>query len=85
MTAMTNAGDDLEACIGEACITCGDVALELEVLSVGRDESRCRTEDGEIEMVATDLVDPVAPGDRILVHAGVAIVKLDAIHPADTG
>lgn len=67
---------DLEASIGDSCITCGDIALELVVLTVDGDESQCRTADGVIEMVATELVQPIAPGDRVLVHAGVAITKL---------
>jgi hypothetical protein len=36
----------------------------------------CAGEDGETTMVDTTLVDPVAPGERVLVHAGVALVRL---------
>ena len=37
----------------------------------------CAGEDGETTTVDTTLVEPVAPGERVLVHAGVALVKLD--------
>lgn len=61
------------------CITCGDVALPLTVLRL--DEERglalCADGDGRRETVETDLVAPVAPGDRLLVHAGTAIARLD--------
>jgi len=60
------------------CITCGDVAIPLTVLRL--DEERglalCGDEDGSSETVETDLVAPVAPGDRLLVHAGTAIARL---------
>lgn len=61
-----------------SCITCGDVAVPLTVLRL--DEERglalCADEDGGSETVETDLVAPVAPGDRLLVHAGTAIARL---------
>ncbi len=66
------------------CITCGDVAIPLTVLRV--DEARglalCEDEDGRRETVETDLVAPVAQGDRLLVHAGTAIARLTEEAPA---
>lgn len=62
---------------GEACITCGDVALPLTVVTVDGGDATCRDEEsGAVEVVAIDLVDDVAPGDRVLVHARVAIERL---------
>ena len=61
---------------GDVCITCGDVAVPLEVVSVDGHDALCRAGDGGIELVAVELVEPVAPGDRVLVHARVAIEKL---------
>ena len=59
---------------GDACITCGDVALPLTVVSVDGNDARCRDDaTGAEELVAVDLVAPVAAGDRLLVHARVAI------------
>ena len=60
------------------CITCGDVAIPLTVLRL--DEERglalCADDDDNSETVEIDLVAPVAPGDRLLVHAGTAIARL---------
>ena len=60
------------------CITCGDVALPLTVvrLDEGRGLALCADDDGKSETVETDLVAPVAVGDRLLVHAGTAIARL---------
>jgi hydrogenase expression/formation protein HypC len=62
------------ACRAEpGCITCGDVAVELTVLTVSGADAMCRDDAGRTELVATELVGDLAPGDRVLVHAGVAI------------
>ena len=61
----------------EGCITCGDVAVPLTVLEVLDCDARCRDEQGREELVATELVGDVRPGDRVLVHAGVAIERLE--------
>jgi hydrogenase maturation factor len=58
------------------CITCGDVAVEMLVLT--RDDSGlavCEA-DGERETVDLTLVEPVGPGDRVLVHAGAALARV---------
>ncbi|MCW2623059.1 MAG: hydrogenase maturation factor [Frankiales bacterium] len=68
-----------ERCSTEpGCITCGDVAAELTVLSVAGDDAVCRDEQGREELVAAELVGTVRPGDRVLVHAGVALERLYA-------
>ena len=67
----------LPACIAEfdGCITCGDHAVELRVVTV--DDARglavCADDGGATTEVDVLLVAPVAPGDRVLVHAGTAI------------
>ena len=38
----------------------------------------CEGEDGARNTVEIGLVEPVAAGDTLLVHAGVALVKLDS-------
>jgi D-sedoheptulose 7-phosphate isomerase len=58
----------------EACITCGDVAVEAEVVAV-RGSTAVIEKDGVREEVAVELVD-VAVGDRVLCHAGVALERL---------
>ena len=61
----------------DTCITCGDVAVEAEVVSVDDDTATVRAGDGT-ERVAVELIEDVRPGDRLLCHAGVALEKLDA-------
>ena len=60
------------------CITCGDEALPLRVVTVdtARCLALCENEAGERETVEIALVDPVGPGDGLLVHAGTAIANL---------
>ena len=61
--------------LDEACLTCGDVAVEAVV--VHADGSRAMVErDGLREEVAVDFIDDVEPGDRLLCHAGVALERL---------
>jgi len=57
------------------CVTCADEALPMRVESVAADGAAVCA--GDIQ-VLTDLVGPVAEGDRLLVHAGVAIARLEA-------
>jgi hypothetical protein len=55
------------------CITCSDEGVPMRVLEASVDGlARC---EGDVE-VMTDLVGAVAPGDELLVHAGVALVRL---------
>jgi len=62
----------------DGCITCGDVAVEMEILGIDgeRELALCGCDAGR-ETVEIALVQPVAVGDRLLVHAGTAIAHLD--------
>jgi hydrogenase assembly chaperone HypC/HupF len=57
------------------CITCGDDGVPMTVVKV--DDERmlalCEDEEGVRSSVEIALVDPPAPGDVLLVHAGTAI------------
>ena len=59
------------------CITCGDEALPMRVRGI--DEQRglalCEDADGYRSSVEIALVDGVAVGDELLVHAGTAIAR----------
>jgi hydrogenase expression/formation protein HypC len=66
--------------VTDGCITCGDVAVPLVVVSVDGADALCRDDAGRFETVATELVDTVAVGDRLLVHAGVALEQLTKGH-----
>ncbi len=77
--------NDLEtsgACsTNEGCITCGDVAVVLTVTAVDGHDARCHDDQGHEESVAVELVGEVHAGDRVLVHAGVAIERLTGAGP----
>jgi hydrogenase maturation factor len=59
------------------CITCGDEALPMRVrqIDAARGLALCEDEDGRSSSVEIALVDPVAVGDELLVHAGTAIAR----------
>jgi hydrogenase maturation factor len=65
---------------GHGCITCGDQAFEMQVVAVDTDRGLavCVDDDGQPAEIDTLLVEPALPGERLLVHAGVAIARLDA-------
>jgi hydrogenase maturation factor len=67
-------------CVDEHCITCGDQGLPLRVVALeGAGLALCRDEAAPGEPGSTvdvQLVGDVAPGDLVLVHAGVALVHL---------
>jgi hydrogenase assembly chaperone HypC/HupF len=67
-------------CGSEHCITCGDDGVPMTVLALDaeRQLALCVDEDGVRSQVETALVEPVAPGERLLVHAGTAIASLAA-------
>lgn len=60
----------------DGCITCGDVAVALTVVETGEYDALCRDDAGRTELVATELVGDLTPGDQVLVHARVALEKL---------
>lgn len=60
----------------EGCLTCGDVAVEVKVLEVDGYDAVCEDPHGQVGRVGIDLVMPVEAGNRLLVHAGVAISRL---------
>jgi hydrogenase maturation factor len=81
VVASSSPGGELAACEDEHCITCGDVAVPLTVVCVDdeRGLALCEAEDGRRQTVEIALVSPVAPTDRLLVHAGTAIAQAEAV------
>ena len=79
---MSDRGDErfAPACGDEHCITCGDQGLPLRVVALeGGGLARCCDDAAPLEpgtTVDVQLVDGVAPGDLLLVHAGVALAHL---------
>jgi hydrogenase maturation factor len=68
-----------ENACGDHCITCSDegIPMRVERIDDTRGLALCSAEDGSKSTVEVALVD-VRPGDRVLVHAGVALTELSA-------
>jgi hydrogenase assembly chaperone HypC/HupF len=66
-------------CDEHHCITCGDDGVPMRVLRVDADRALalCEDEAGAHSSVEIALVDPVAVGDTLLVHAGTALTRLE--------
>jgi hydrogenase maturation factor len=63
------------SCGAEHCVTCSDEGVPMTVTAVQPGAlAVCET---DLE-VMTDLVGPVEPGDILLVHAGVAIARVES-------
>jgi hydrogenase maturation factor len=63
------------------CVTCADEGTPMRVLALdprGGSLARCAGADGSQATVETALVGPLEQGAIVLVHAGVALVQLDA-------
>ena len=69
------------ACTDEACITCSDEGRVAEVRSVFGGGLVEVIVEGKPETVDASLVDPVGPGDLLLIHAGVALTELAGDRP----
>jgi len=72
---------DHPALLENACITCGDVAVEATVVSSHGASATVRVGDAT-EEVAAELLGELAAGDRVLCHAGVALELLPAEDPS---
>ena len=70
-------------CVSQHCITCSDAGEPMTVVGVDgeRGLALCSSDDGRRATIETALVEPVLAGQRLLVHAGTAIARLEA----DTG
>jgi hypothetical protein len=63
-------------CTDDVCITCSDEGRLGEVLSTTADGMAAVRTAAGVESVATMLVDPVAAGELVLVHAGTVICRV---------
>jgi hydrogenase maturation factor len=70
----------IECVAAHGCITCGDEAIPMRVLGVdpARGLALCSDPEGERCSVEIALVEPVAPGAVLLVHAGTALGRAAA-------
>ena len=78
MTAVSQPAPDT-VCGSTHCITCGDDGEPMVVTEIDTalGLAVCQAEDGSESSVEIALIDDVATGDRLLVHAGTAIVRLE--------
>jgi hydrogenase maturation factor len=69
-----------ECVAAHGCITCGDEAIPMRVVSVDpqRSLALCSDPDGERASVEIALVEPVMSGEMLLVHAGTALARAAA-------
>ena len=79
--ARTSIAEPAEQATGgrNSCITCGDVAIPMRVIRTGGEDglADCVSEDGDTAAVDLGLIDDARPGDAVLVHACVAIQRLE--------
>ena len=70
----------MSGCDGGHCVTCGDDGVPMTVLQLDarRGLALCVDDLGARSTVEIALVEPVSPGDELLVHAGTAIATLSA-------
>jgi hydrogenase maturation factor len=63
------------------CITCSDEGVPMRVARVdaARGLALCEDETGARSSVEIALVDGVAQGDTLLVHAGTALTRMEAM------
>lgn len=70
------------SCEDGHCVTCGDDGVPMRVLrtDVVRGLALCESiGTGRHASVETALVEPIEPGDLLLVHAGTALTRLEAV------
>ena len=66
------------ACSEHHCVTCSDEGVAMRVVGRASDGLvLCAAADRSETPVMTELVGLVAEGDLLLVHAGVALVRLE--------
>ena len=68
-------------CTAEVCITCSDEGRVAEVRAVHEGGSAEVVAGGATQIIDVSLVDQVAPGDLVLVHAGVALTTITVPAP----
>ncbi len=66
-------------CGADHCVTCADEGVPMRVLELdsARELALCEDDAGDRATVEIALVEPVGTGDSLLVHAGVALVRLE--------
>ena len=61
----------------DGCVVCSDAGIPLRVISIEGDDALCEDKIGNRTNIAIELVEPVAVGEVLLTHGGVAIGKVE--------
>jgi hydrogenase expression/formation protein HypC len=61
----------------DGCVVCSDAGIPLRVISIEGDDALCEDALGNRTEIAVELVKPVAVGDVLLTHGGIAISKVE--------
>jgi len=60
----------------DGCIVCSDAGIPLRVVSIQGDDALCEDTIGNKTEIAVELLKPVAVGEVLLTHGGIAIAKV---------
>ena len=60
----------------DGCVVCSDAGIPLRIVELDGDDALCEDSAGNRTLIAVELVTPVAAGDVLLTHGGVAIGNL---------
>ena len=60
----------------DGCVGCSDAGIPVRVISIEGDDALCEDSAGNQTEIAIELVAPVAEGEILLTHGGVAIGKV---------
>jgi hydrogenase maturation factor len=61
----------------DGCVVCSDAGIPLRVVSIEDYDALCEDAVGNRTEIAVELVRPVAVGEVLLTHGGVAIGKVE--------
>ncbi len=61
----------------DGCVVCSDAGIPLRVIYIEGDAALCEDATGNQANIAVELVKPVAVGEVLLTHGGVAIGKVE--------
>ena len=60
----------------DGCVVCSDAGIPVRIISIEGDDALCEDAAGNQTEIALELVEPVAVGEVLLTHGGVAIGKV---------
>jgi len=61
----------------DGCVVCADAGIPVRVIAVTGDDALCEDSGGNQASIAVELVAPVAIGEVLVTHGGVAIGRVE--------